>query len=65
MERAPVDGGTGSQLNDLAEVHHRQPVTHVLYHRQIMGDKKVGEAELFLQVLEKINHLGLDGNIQG
>jgi hypothetical protein len=30
-----------------------------------MGDEKISEIELFLQVLEEIEDLGLDGDIQG
>ena len=65
MERTLVDLKALCQFHDLAEVHDRQPVTNMLYHCQIMGDKKIGEAELLLQILEQIDHLGLDGNIQG
>ena len=30
-----------------------------------MGDEQVGQVELLLQVLQQIDHLGLDGHIQG
>ena len=30
-----------------------------------MGDDEIGETELFLQVLEEIEHLGLDGDVEG
>ena len=30
-----------------------------------MGDEKVGEAVLRLQLLQQVQHLGLDGHIQG
>ncbi len=29
-----------------------------------MGDKQIGQAEFFLQVLQQVEDLGLDGNIQ-
>ena len=30
-----------------------------------MRDKEIGQIELILQFLEKVDHLGLDRNIQG
>ena len=38
------------QLDDLAEVHHRDPVADVPHDRQVVGDEDVGQAELVLQV---------------
>ena len=29
-----------------------------------MGDEQVGEAQLLLQVLQQVHHLGLDGDIE-
>ena len=52
MEGTSVDLIAVCQFYDLAEIHDRQSITHMLYHCKIMGDKKVGEAELFLQVLK-------------
>ena len=37
----------------------------MLDHAQVMGDEQVGQAHLLLQVLKHIDHLGLDGNVQG
>ena len=38
-------------------VHHRHPVGHVPDHGEIMGDDDQRQAELVLQVLQKIDHL--------
>ncbi len=54
----------GADLHHLAEIHHRDPVGHVLHHRQIVRDEQVGKPEPRLQILEQIDHLRLDGNIQ-
>jgi len=37
----------------------------MFHHREIVRDKKVGEMELLLKLLEEINHLGLNGDIEG
>ena len=36
----------------------------MLDHRQIMCDEKVGQVVFFLQILEQVDDLRLDGNIQ-
>ena len=35
------------------------------HHRQVVGNKQVGEAEFVLQLLQNIDHLGLYGHVQG
>ena len=52
-------------LNHLAEVHHRNPVTDVLDDAQVVCDKEIRKTEVFLQLLEQIQNLRLDGDIQG
>jgi len=37
----------------------------MLDHAQIVCDKHIGQAQLFLQVLKKINHLGLNRYVKG
>ncbi len=37
----------------------------MLYHAQIVGDEDIGQVEVALQVLQEVEHLRLDGNIQG
>ncbi len=51
-------------LDDLAEVHHRDAVADVLHHRQVVGDEQVGQAELLAQVGEQVQDLGLDRHIE-
>ena len=34
-------------------------------HGQVMGDKKIGQIKFFLKVFQKVDDLGLDGDIQG
>jgi len=64
VERSRIEFLPCRDLDDFSEVHHRDPITHMLDHGQVVGDEEIGEAELSLEVLEKIDHLGLDGDIQ-
>ena len=46
MSRPAVQVGRGSRLDDLAEIHHRHPVTEMANHREIVGDEEVRQPEL-------------------
>ena len=48
------------QLDDLAQVHHRDPVRHVSDDGKIMGDDEIGEVELSLESLQEVDNLRLD-----
>src|SRR3954447_4827360 len=52
------------ELDDLAQVHHRDPVTHVLDHGQVVRDEHVGEVELLLQIRQQVDDLRLDRYVQ-
>ena len=60
-----VQGPAVGQFHNFSQVHHRHPVAHMLHHRQVMGDKQIGQAEFRLEVLEQIDDLGLDRHVQG
>lgn len=51
MSRRGEDLLLRRQLDDLAEIHHRDAMGHVLDDRQIMADEEQREAELALEVL--------------
>ena len=65
VHRGVVDRVPLAELDDLAEVHDRDPVADVAHHRQVVGDEDVGEVELGLQVLQQVHHLRLDRDVQG
>jgi len=65
MKRIPVELIALCELHDLPEVHDCYPVADVLHHPEIMGDEQIGEAQLLLEILEEIDHLSLDGDIEG
>ena len=54
----------GADLDDLAEVHHRDPVGDVAHDRQVVGDEQIGEAELVLELLEQVDDAGLDADVE-
>jgi hypothetical protein len=52
------------EFYDLAQVHDRHSVGNVLHYGKIVGYEQVSEVELILKILQKVYHLGLDGDIQ-
>jgi hypothetical protein len=52
-------------LDDLAEIHDGDSMADVLDHPQVVGNEKVGQVHLFLQLLEEIDDLRLNRNVQG
>ena len=53
-----------ADLDDLAEVHHRDLVADVAHHREVVRDEHVREPELVLQVLEQVHDAGLDRHVE-
>ena len=53
-----------AQLNHVAQVHNADTVGDVLNDRQVVGDEQVGQVLLFLQILEQVDNLSLNGNVQ-
>ena len=51
-------------LDDLAQVHDGHPVADVMHDAQVVGDKEIGEVEFFLELVQQVDHLGLDGHVQ-
>ena len=45
-------------------MHDGDPVRDVAYHGEVVGNKQIGELQLLLEVYQKIDHLGLNGNVQ-
>ena len=64
VQRVGVDVVARRDLDDLAEVHHRDAVGDVPHDGEVVRDEQVSEAELALQVLEQIDDLRLDGHIE-
>src|SRR5260370_11569202 len=64
MSRPPVQLTTGSELDDLAQVHDRDAIRDVLHDRKVMGDEQVRQVELRLQPLEQVDDLRLDRDVE-
>ena len=52
-------------LDDLPEVHDRDPVRHVPHDAEVVRDEDVGQPELVLEVGEEVEHLRLDRDVKG
>jgi hypothetical protein len=59
-----VDVSAGPDLHDLAEVHHGDPIRYVPYDGQVVRDEEVGDTELVLEILEKVDHPRLDRDVE-
>ena len=53
-----------ADLDDLAEVHHRDLGAEVPDDREVVGDEQERDVELALQVLEQVDHLRLDRHVE-
>ena len=53
-----------ADLDDLAEVHDRDPVREVPHHGEVVGDEDERDAELACEFLEQVHDLRLDRHVQ-
>jgi len=60
MERGSIEIVPIRYFHDLSQIHDGHTIAEILDHAQIMGDKEIGELITLLEVLEKIQDLGLD-----
>ena len=54
-----------TDFNDRAGIEYGNAITYGLDHGQIVTDENIGESQFSLQIGQQIEHLGLNGNIQG
>ena len=64
MQRAGVDFATRGELHDTAEIHHGDPRTEMLDHRQVVSDEKIRERQRNAEVCHQVQYLGLDRDVQ-
>ncbi len=64
MQRLGVDRLLVGDLDELAEIHHRDAVADVLHHGEIVRDEQIGQPEALLQVLQEVDDLRLDRDIE-
>ncbi len=64
VDRARVEVVGRRDLDDDAQVHHRDPVGDVADDAEVVGDEDVGEVELVLEVVEQVDDLRLDRHVE-
>src|SRR5437016_7764634 len=64
MQRLLVQRFALAQFSYSPEIHHRNAVTDMLHHREIVRHKQVGQSKLCLQILHQVQHLCLDRYIE-
>ena len=64
MLRIRKELGSGSDLDDLALPHHREPVADLCCDLQIMGDEEHGEVQLVLEAGQELQYLRLHRHVQ-
>src|ERR1017187_8529741 len=64
VARQAVERVARRQLDDLAEVHHRDPVAHVAHDCEVVGDEDHRQAELALQLAQQVEDLRLDRDVE-
>lgn len=65
VERGVKDELCGAGFDKMAQIHDGDLGGDVSDHFEVVGDKEVGEAELFLEAKEEGGNLGLDGGVEG
>ena len=53
------------QLHHLAVIHDADAVREILDHAEVVRDEHDGQAQFILQVIEQVDHLRLNGHVQG
>ena len=64
VHRRLVQRGAVGELDDLAEVHHRDAVRDVPDHGEVVRDDHVRQAELLLEVVHEVDDLRLDRHVE-
>ena len=65
VQRAVEHVVAGAELDDAAEVHHRDPVAEVLHDGEVVGHEHQREVEPALQVAQQVEDLRLDRHVEG
>ena len=46
-------------------MEYADPVGDIFDHAQVVGDEQIGAGGFFLDILHQVDHLGLNGYVQG
>ena len=50
---------------DLSLIHYKHIIAEMLYQRQVMADHQDGKIHFFTETSQKVNNLGLHGDVEG
>ena len=50
-------------FHHVAQIHHADAVRNVFYNGEVMGDEHISQVLFFLQLLEEVDNLRLNGNV--
>ena len=64
MEGHTIELWPFGKLNNLPQVHHRDPVGDMLHHTKVVGNEEVGQPKLILKLFQQIDDLSLDRDIE-
>ena len=64
MLRSSENLPLGSDFDDLAQIHHRDPVGEVLDDREVVADEKKRKPKLALQIPQQVNDLCLHRHVE-
>lgn len=65
VQWAAVDFRGIGNLDNFSQVHYGHSVADMLHDGQVMAYEQVGQAELILKVGQQVQHLRLNGYVQG
>src|SRR5215213_2132537 len=65
VQRVAVEFVAWGHLHHRTEVHDAHAVGDVLHHREVVGDKKVGQAPVPLELPHQVDNLSLDRDVEG
>ena len=65
MLRIVVDIVNWAQLDDFAQIHHSDAIADMPHHAEVMRDEEIGQVQLVLQLFHQVDHLLLNGDIEG
>ncbi|CAM5221535.1 hypothetical protein BTHI11S_00600 [Bosea thiooxidans] len=60
VDKGLPESGRVADLDDLAEIHHRDAVGDMPHEREIVRDEDIGDPGLLLKVVQQVDDLGLD-----
>ena len=64
MVRIAIDVVAVCELDYLAEVHYRDALADMLDHAQVVGNEKISQAKLLLEILQEIYYLRLNRDVE-